>query len=123
MLSQPCADMDRLAAACVEQFDGFRAPPSVAELAKRRRAKLTPAQEELLVRFGYPYVMREFRFHMTLTGRLADPESERVGKILAEMVAPLCRESLRIDAVSLFQQPHRHMPFHIVGRYRLAGGT
>ena len=33
--------------------------------------RLTPAQEALLMRWGSPYVMDEFRFHMTLTGRLA----------------------------------------------------
>ncbi len=34
-------------------------------------SNLTPDQQALLDRFGYPYVMEQFRFHMTLTDRLA----------------------------------------------------
>jgi putative phosphonate metabolism protein len=123
MLSKPCAEMDALAAATVSQLDTFRAPPSDAELVKRRRAGLTARQEALLERWGYPYVMEEYRFHMTLTGRIAGEERAAVGAVLQEMVAPLCRDALRIDAVSLFQQPARSAPFRIVGRYRLMGAA
>ena len=115
--------MNALAVAAVDQLDAFRAPPSDAELAKRRRAGLTPRQEALLKRWGYPYVMEEFRFHMTLTGRLGGEERAVVGNILQEVSAPLLRDALRIDAVSLFQQPGRSAPFRIVGRYRLTGAV
>jgi hypothetical protein len=84
---------------------------------------LTATQETLLARWGYPYVMREFRFHMTLTGRLQDPEGACIGETLASMVAPLCRDPLTIDAICLFRQSARDAPFCIVERYRLAGAT
>ncbi len=42
------------------------------ELQRRRAANLTPRQEFLLMHWGYPYVLDEFRFHMTLTRRLPD---------------------------------------------------
>ena len=58
-----------LAARTVEALDGFRAAPTGAELARRRAAGLTPVQDALLRRWGYPYVMDEFRLHLTLTGR------------------------------------------------------
>jgi len=119
--SQPCPALMRLAAACVRDFDDFRAPPSEDELARRRRARLSPVQESLLARWGYPYVMDEFRFHLTLTGRLAPDEASRVGAVLAERVAPLCRAALPIDAVALFHQPGSGENFRLVGRYRLAG--
>ncbi|HUN53275.1 MAG TPA: DUF1045 domain-containing protein [Candidatus Sulfotelmatobacter sp.] len=121
VLSEPCPAMQALAAAAVAELDPFRAPPAAAELAKRRRAGLTPVQEVLLRRWGYSYVMEEFRFHMTLTGRLSGEERSLVGDILQGMAVPLCRDPLRIDAVSLFQQPTRSAPFRVVGRYRLAG--
>ena len=44
-------------------------PP--AELARRRAGGLTPRQDELLQRWGYPFVLEEFRFHMSLTGPLS----------------------------------------------------
>jgi putative phosphonate metabolism protein len=119
--SRPCADLDALAVAAVDQLDAFRAPPPAAELAKRRRVGLTARQEALLRRWGYPYVMEEFRFHMTLTGRIGGDERAVVGEVLREMSAPLCRDSLHVDAVGLFQQPTRSSPFRMVGRFRLTG--
>ena len=65
------ADIARVAADCVTTLDPFRAPPTEAELARRRGKGLNAAKEEMLQRWGYPHVLDEFRFHMTLTGRLA----------------------------------------------------
>lgn len=63
-------ELAALAATAVKELDPFRAPPSAEELARRRRAQLTPAQERNLEVWGYPYVMDQFRFHITLTGRI-----------------------------------------------------
>jgi putative phosphonate metabolism protein len=119
--SQPCPPLADLAAACVRRFDPFRAPPSEEELARRRHAGLNPTQEALLARWGYPYVMEAFRFHLTLTGRLAGDEASTIGTILADRVAPLCRAALPVDALALFHQPRRDENFRLVRRYRLAG--
>ncbi len=62
-----------LAAQCVEHLDDFRRPPSAQELVRRRQKKLTSRQEDYLLRFGYPYVMEDFRFHITLC-HLSDDE-------------------------------------------------
>ena len=64
--------LGRLAAACVRDFDSFRAPLSPEELAKRRAVDLTARQEELLVEWGYPYVFDEFE--MLAPGRLSATE-------------------------------------------------
>lgn len=72
----PHGDVSQLlhiAQACVQNLDRFRAPLSEPELAKRRQAGLSERQDALLVQWGYPYVMEEFRFHLTLSGRL-NPE-------------------------------------------------
>ncbi|MGR3435716.1 MAG: DUF1045 domain-containing protein [Shimia sp.] len=68
----PAADLAALAGRVVEELDPFRAPPSAAEVARRRANGLTDRQEEMQARWGYPYVFDEFRFHMTLTGPLDD---------------------------------------------------
>ena len=78
-----CPPLQALADACVEQLDPLRAPPSEAELARRRRAKLTPQQDAMLVRWGYPYVFDTWFFHMTLTRRLT-AEEKRVFMPAAE---------------------------------------
>ncbi len=113
----PCAALNALAADCVEALDGFRAPLDGAEIARRRAAHLTPRQDRYLLRYGYPYVLDEFRFHMTLTERLQAPERDRVLRVLAERAAPICAEPVRVDAISTFEQPRRDAPFALRGRF------
>ena len=119
--SAPCAALERLAAAAVRDLDAFRAPPSPAELDRRRAAGLTARQEEHLRRWGYPYVMDEFRFHLTLTARLAAPERGRVARLLQPLTAPLCRDPLPVESICIFEQEMPEAPFRIAGRFRLGG--
>ncbi len=114
--------LDALAADCVREFDRFRAPADAAELAKRRSAPLTPRQDELLVRWGYPYVMEEFRFHLTLTGRLAEPALGTMLRALQPLTAPLCAAPVAVRDIVIFQQPGRTAPFKVLARCPLAGG-
>ena len=120
-LSEPCPAMDRLAVACVGELDRFRAPPSASELSRRRAGGLSALQEALLLQWGYPYVMDEFRFHMTLTARLAGEEGAAVGAELARFVEPLCAAALAVDAISLFRQDGADRPFRLLRRYELRG--
>ncbi len=86
------SDLARVAATCVQELDRFRAAPSEAELERRRKANLSTRQEELLAAWGYPYVMDQFRFHLTLTGRVAKADvahwMETVRAHLPELPAP-----------------------------------
>lgn len=68
------APLDALAAACVREFDRFRAPMTAAERERRLRTPLTPRQVHQVDTFGYPFVFDDFRFHMTLTGPLPDAD-------------------------------------------------
>lgn len=110
-------EIDTLAAATVTALDRFRAPPTEAELAKRRAAGLNERQEEMLVRWGYPYVMDQFRFHLTLTCRLPDAaERAAFRQALEPMVARFAAEPLRVEAIALFRQDSRETPF-LLTRY------
>ena len=121
-LRAPSPDMDTLAAACVTELDRFRAPQSEAELARRRQARLDPRQEALLVQWGYPYVLEEFRFHMTLTGSLDDEALQsRLRAFLESWFAPLAGEPLTVDSICLYSQPDRATPFRLERRFPLAG--
>lgn len=112
------AGLSTLANACVEEFDAYRAPPEAAELAKRHANGLTPRQAELLARWGYPYVMDEFRFHLTLTGPIADvAERARVADLLAVRVGPLLDQAVPVRELCLFQQPDRAAGFRLVERF------
>jgi len=116
------SELQHLAADAVRAFDGFRAPLSTEERARRNPSRLTPRQAEYLDRWGYPYVMEEFRFHMTLTGRLDDTRREHVLAMLRERFARLGLAELAIDRIALFRQEDAKTPFTIIGDWPLRGG-
>lgn len=118
--AEPIDALQQLAADCVREFDSFRAALTAEDRARRRPEKLTERQRDYLDRWGYPYVMEEFRFHMTLTGRL---DAERRGPIL-EMLrgrfASLRLDALAIDRLALFKQDEAKTRFRIIGEWTLA---
>jgi putative phosphonate metabolism protein len=75
------APVNALAAACVQRLHALAQPPNDAELARRRRAGLSPHQDELLRAWGYPWVLDEFRFHCSLTGDLRGTDEAQVQSI------------------------------------------
>ena len=119
-LSAPCPALDSLAADCVRDFDSFRAPPSEAELTRRRRSRLTPKQLDYLVRWGYPYVFDEWRFHMTLSSSLEPTLFPIFTAHLQSLFAPHCQAPIAVDSICLFEQPEAGEPFHVRERFRLA---
>jgi putative phosphonate metabolism protein len=117
--SQRSAELEALAADCVREFDSFRAPLTAEDRARRNPSKLTQRQCDYLDRWGYPYVMEEFRFHMTLTGRV--PSERRAGLVamLRERFATLEMAALAIDGIALFRQGGAAARFEIIGRWPL----
>ncbi|WP_299951105.1 DUF1045 domain-containing protein [uncultured Ruegeria sp.] len=109
----------RVAGACVKDLDGFRAPADEVELERRRKSGLSARQDALLTRWGYPYVMDEFRFHMTLTGRLPKADipvwTETVQRFLPELPTPFV-----VDQIALCGE-REDGRFELIHRYALAG--
>lgn len=69
---EPRETPDGLAAlerAAVIGLDRFRAPLTQEEIARRVPERLSSRQRALLDKFGYPFVLDEFRPHFSLTGR------------------------------------------------------
>ena len=117
--SEPFDELDRLAADCVAAFDGFRAPATEAELTRRRRTGLSARHEALLLRWGYPYVMDAFRFHMTLTERL-DKEGLARERAEAEAMFAGPALSLFVDAVTVTVEPAAGEAFRVLRRCEFA---
>ena len=116
-------ELDALARECVVALDGLRAPASPAELARRRAAGLSERQEALLARYGYPYVLDEFRCHLTLTDRLRAEEAQPLREWLAEYFRPALAQPTPVHAVCLFAQERPGAAFRLVQRYEfLANG-
>jgi hypothetical protein len=116
-------ELQDLADRCVVEFDEYRRPAADEELARRRMNGLSPRQDELLLRWGYPYVLEEWRFHLTLTGRLPD-EAERtaVMNVLRQRFGGLVDRPLPVRDLCVFRQSAPDRPFTVLARFRLGGG-
>jgi hypothetical protein len=110
-----------LADACVEHLDPFRASPSAAELARRRRANLSTAQDAMLVRWGYPYVFDTWLFHMTLTRRLTADEKAQFQPAAEVYFARAVGVPRLLADICLFTQSASDAPFVIAERLPLRG--
>jgi ribose 1,5-bisphosphokinase len=107
----PAQEEPRLAALeaqCVRGLDALRAPLNALELERRRREPLTRQQEALLARWGYPHVLEEFRFHLSLTGPLHGAPAPEVPELPSE---PMC-----IDALTVLEEPAADAQFRVVHR-------
>ena len=116
---QPAA-LEALAARTVTELDPLRAPPPEAELARRRAAGLSRRQDALLLRWGYPHVMEEFRFHVTLTGQLPDAAASPLLHAAEAHFADALAEPQRLADLALFGEDADGV-FHLLRRVPLTG--
>ncbi len=107
-----------LAARVVEATDPFRAPLTAEDLQRRRPETLSLRQRAHLHRWGYPFVMEEFRFHLTLTDRLAQPSVAMAA--LADHFAPVLDQPFRVEDLCLFGEGPSGA-FRLLHRYALTG--
>jgi len=115
----PSAELRQLAADAVSEFDAFRAPLTPEDRARRKPEKLTPRQCDYLDSWGYSYVMEEFRFHMTLTGRLEAARREPIIAMLRDRFSTIGLDTLVIDRIALFRQQDAASRFRIIEHFAL----
>lgn len=115
----PCPELRKLAEACVTEFDEFRAPLTKAGRERRNVSALTNRQAVYLDRWGYPYVLEEFRFHMTLAGSLPAKRRETVTDALRKRFAALELNSVPIDRLALLRQNDAMSGFTIIEHWPL----
>ncbi|MEL6828656.1 MAG: DUF1045 domain-containing protein [Pseudomonadota bacterium] len=121
-LSEPSDDMTRLHSACVTEFDRFRAPLSNSDIARRRRARLTPEQDARMLKWGYPYIFDDFRWHMTLSNRIkSDVTRTKAVEGLQSLFAGVCAAPLLVDGIAIYVQSSRDAPFRVLKRAEFAG--
>jgi putative phosphonate metabolism protein len=115
---QPLQDF---AADVVRAFEPFRAALSEAEVARRNPHGLSEAERANLLRWGYPYVMDEFRFHMTLTGPIDSERQPVVRDLLRERFAAHIGRPLAISGLAVFVEEEHGAPFNVRSWLPLAG--
>lgn len=117
----PSAALRRLAEACVEALDAHRAPASDEEMARRRRGGLTPRQDEMLRRWGYPYLFESWRFHMTLTRRLSPEEAAICRPAATAHFAAALALPRAVASLAVFTEREPGAPLLLAERLRLRG--
>lgn len=113
--------LDRLHREALAAVEPLREPPGAAERARRLATGLTDRQVANLDRWGYPHVMDDFRFHMTLTGPLAGPDRDRLATLLARLFAPALSGPVPFDCLAVFREAAAEDDFTEVARHPFAG--
>lgn len=116
-------ELQNLASDCVTVFDRFRAPLDDADIARRKPERLTANERRNLMAWGYPYVLDDFRFHMTLTGPVEREDQSAMRAAIEVHFAGLLDQPREIDTVSLFVEPARGTPFIMHHMVPLAGNA
>ena len=96
--------VNTVAAQFVTGLDALRAPIEAAERARRLSSGLSPRQQELMDQWGYPYVLDEFRFHMTISERMDPTRAERLQPWIEEWFAPALADPPGDADVGVFVQ-------------------
>lgn len=115
--------IDALAASCTTIFDAFRAPITPQQRARLIALKLTESQTRNLDRWGYPYVLSEFQFHMTLTGKVPAGRRKAVLAVLQKGLRRIgIAEPIAVDRLALLKQESPGASFRVVSEAVLGGG-
>jgi hypothetical protein len=117
-----CAAIDEVARTCLINLHPLAKPPTPEEFDRRRAATLSPEEEFLLAKWGYPFVMERFRFHMSLTGALDGVEPTIVHR-LEEAARSWFSElpPLAFSSLTLFAEPMPMSEFIVIEQIDLRG--
>lgn len=114
--------LTEFAADCVKSLDGLRAPLTAAERDKRiAQSRLDGRQIALLDQYGYPYVLEAFRFHMTITDRLADADRAEVRAAASDWFEPFIGSPLMLDRLVIYREKAGGAPFDRIEDFVLSG--
>jgi hypothetical protein len=114
------AAMAAVAADALLTLAPLRAVATESEKRRRLESELSARQRELLELWGYPYVLDEFRFHMTLSNSIDDDE-DRAALLAWWHEHALQLGPLEVDGAALFVEPEPGAPFVLWARLPFGG--
>lgn len=119
----PGTPLRELADDCVRHFDRFRRPASPDESARRLVPGLSDRQRGYLARWGYAYLLDDWRFHMTLSDSLpatagGRATAARLRADAARHFAAALSQPMRCEGVALFVEPAPGADFRLIERTR-----
>lgn len=113
-LAAPCPALDALAACLVRRLDAHRLAED-ADRQRRRMAGRTDRQIRNVRQFGYPHVLEDWQFHMTLSNsgktHLADAARQHFA---AALPAPR-----HVQSLAVFIEPSPGAAFELAARLKL----
>ena len=116
--------LERLADACVLELERFRVPCEPQPPPRRQIAELSKRQRDHLQRYGYPYVLEDWRFHMTLSDGLTALDAQEQAALKArarDHFAEALFVPLVCDSLCVYVEPMQGAPFALCHRFDLAG--
>jgi len=116
--SAPCPLLDQLATNLVVGLDDLRQPPDDLEIAKRASVGLTERQYRLLNKWGYPYVLEEFRFHLTLSDVLVQDRATAVLHAAKTIFSVAIQSPIQVSDIAAVGESETDM-FHLIERVPL----
>lgn len=112
-------DFPELAGKCVTDFDEFRTPPTQEDLDARSHNGLNVRERRNLERWGYPYVLDTWKFHMTLTSSLQPAIGYIFQQHITARLAEHCNQRFSVESICLFEEPEPGSPFLLTDRFPL----
>lgn len=110
------AAIDQLAAACLHALEPLRAPLSEEVFCKHADG-FDAVELDLLERYGYPYVLDRYRFHLTLSAPATEAEEQVMRDGLARYAATW--SPARVDALSICREAMPGADFEQIERIAL----
>jgi len=118
----PSSALQELAFDCVRALHPLATPLSDTQIAQRRLTPLTPAQDAMLLQWGYPFVGHQFQWHMTLTGslrKLTQREVRGLQDAARDWFSPVLNQPVELDAICWFVEPVAGGDFYEAQRFAL----
>ena len=95
------SQINDLASRCVMQLDHHRAPMTKSEAEKRLASARSDSQRARIQGWGYPFVLDQYRFHMTMTDKLPKGDLDETQQALGKVLDPMLGKLVPLDAISL----------------------
>jgi Protein of unknown function (DUF1045) len=111
----PSPALQHLADACVTELDAHRLPEDAAAQAKRA-VGCSARQLRNLERWGYPLVLEDWRFHMTLSNSI---ENNPLRASAEAFFSDALRYLRRVETLTVFAQAEPGAAFEILENFRL----
>jgi hypothetical protein len=114
--------LERLADVCVLELERFRAKSEPEPGPGRQAFVLSERQRAHLQRYGYPFVLEDWRFHMTLSNGLTELDGQEQATLKAQArdhFAAALFEPLFCDSLCVFVEPLQGAPLMLSHRFDL----